>query len=207
MTTQTKDTHSALSVLERTIVEGIHRHEQDALERLMKRCAGRCRRALRHRASDPDHLEQAIGDTALLAWARPDRIRPDRHGGLEGWYLAVCRVMLLRIESDTAERRRRLPVRADSECLVRCATCDETEANTGTHRARDAVRRAVLELSEMQRAIVEADLASPSLKADTRELAASLGSTPGSIRSLRSLAYSRLGVLLAEWHASIGGAP
>lgn len=190
---------------EREVVALLRARDEGGLRLLLEDVGARVVWWLRRefgRALDDDDIDEAVATGAHRAWRAIDTFDPER-GTLRAWFYVICRNAALK----GLERQRRGPE------VVHLTSWDDVAGPAGgalghgaaaaPRDARDAsyastLRACIAELSPLQRAVIEADLASTDEVAPADELAAELGTTTNSIYNARSLARARLARRMTE---------
>lgn len=138
---------------------------------------------------DRHAIDEAINDAALRLWQHPEVIQPAR-GSVHAWLRAVSRIMYLRIKH---HRESHLCEGTGDEVFDSAGTfCSEQSTQEEVPLIARLVREAMASMSPFERVIIEEDLAQPSLRTPTAELAEKHGIKPGTARTLRHRAHKRI---------------
>jgi RNA polymerase sigma factor (sigma-70 family) len=154
----------------------------------------------------PTDVDEALIDGAFAAWRSITTFDPAR-GTLRAWFYVICRNEALK----TLRRARRQgPVVHLSDWQAVPAPSQEADDETpDAEHARFLAdfRDCIARLPRLQKAVIEADLATDGV-ADAAELAASLGTTRNTIYNSRSTARKTICRALRElgYHADTSGA-
>lgn len=180
------------------IIRCIHSMDEQGIRSLIRKYAAPAIVAIERRQTvrDPAMADDAVIEAALLLWRDPDRFDPSR-GTLGSFFIGIAiKIYLNSLGSETRSGSRQLNT-TDHECIPAPSRPEPAERQRSWDRAKN-IRGTISAMPRLHRKIAEADLASASCRADTRELAQKLGITRGHAAVIRH----RVKRALAHHHRS-----
>lgn len=129
------------------LLQRIARRERDAFEALYRAYHPRLTRFLLRLVRRPQLVEEALNDTLMVVWERPDSF----HGGskLSTWIFAIAYRKAMKALGRFDDPRE------DPEGLERIDEDPDPEENSAGFRRRELLARAMDELSPAHRAVID----------------------------------------------------
>ena len=179
------------------ILSLLREQDDEGLRAVIEHYVPNTRKSLRRRFQpelDNHDIEEAIQEATLDVWLRPDQVELNK-GSFAAWFLTTARHAA--IDLFRKKQRWREQDQANYNRMLSLLT-KSTEQSREQTRLISELRRAITELGELQRAIINADLEAGGFSVDASDLADRFETTRGTIYSSRCKAHKFLKARLRE---------